>query len=63
MSLLDISLPLAHQTYICTLARLTINSVPQPHTSSIRGDDDVANAGLFGLRQGSLSPGTYHFTI
>jgi len=51
----------AHQTY--TIARLTINSVPQPHTSSIRGNKDVYNAGLFGLWQGSLSTGTYRFTI
>ena len=51
----------AHTTY--TIARLTINSVPQPHTSSIRGNDGVNYAGLFGLWQGSLSSGTYRFTI
>ena len=50
-----------HNTY--TIARLTINSVPQPHTSSIRGNTGVAYAGLFGLWQGSLSTGTYRFTI
>ena len=51
----------AHSTYSGT--RLTINSVPQPHTSSIRGNGGVILAGLFGLWQGSLSTGTYRFTV
>ena len=50
-----------HQTH--SIARLTINSVPQPHTSSIKGTSGVIAAGLFGLWQGSLSTGTYRFTI
>ena len=37
----------AHHTN--TKARLTINSVSQLHTSSIRGNSAVTTAGLFGL--------------
>ena len=51
----------AYGTY--TIARLAINSVPQPHTPSIRGGSGTSNAGLFGLWQGSLSTGKYHFTV
>jgi len=50
-----------HHTH--SIAHLTINSVPQPHTSSIRGTSGVIAAGLFGLWQGSLSTDTYRFTI
>jgi len=49
--------------YTNTIARLSINSIPQPHTSSIRGNSGVILAGLFGLWQGSLSTGTYRFTV
>ena len=46
-----------------TIARLVINSVIQPHTTSIRGDSGNAYAGLFGFWQGSLSAGTYQITV
>ena len=49
------------QTY--TIACLVINSVIQPHTMSIRGNNGNYDAGLFEFWQGSLSTGTYQITI
>ena len=50
-----------HSTY--TIARLVINSVIQPHTLSIRGNDGNSYAGLSGFWQGSLSAGSYQITV
>ena len=45
------------------IARLSINSITQPHTMSIRGSSDNVYAGLFGFWQGSLSAATYQITV
>ena len=44
-----------------TVTRLSINSVPQPHTASIRGSK--AYSGNSGFWQGVLSSGTYTITV
>ena len=50
-----------HHTY--TKACLAINSVIQPHTMSIRGNDGNNAAGLFGFWQGSLPAGSHQITV
>ena len=52
---------LGRNTY--AIARLVINSVIQPHTRSIKGNNGNRYAGLFGFWQGSLSAGTYQITV
>ena len=44
-----------------TIMRLSIDSVPQPHTASINGDNNFT--GNFGLWQGSLASGEHTFTV
>jgi len=46
-----------------TIARLVINSIIQPHTMSIRGNNGNVYAGSFGFWQGSLSAGSYNITV
>ena len=52
---------LGHNPY--TIARLVINSVIQPHTTSIRGHTGNVYAGLFGFWQGSLPAGSYKVAV